>query len=204
MNELDHIRETLSEFDKLPRQALLNALIEAHVEITRIEKIRDQYMHSDLIKSKRADLHARRCEVAVAICRDDEQGLSNDKLNQIADVIWPPPPVPITDLPTNVDMPIATGHIHRVQIDSDRRVISSFCKCGAFVADIEWAYMGEPDFLGLPTWGEKEGRILATNAYALLDSLLKAQYTTTLGDAWSEQFSEWKNRAANFEAKFKS
>lgn len=89
MSDLEMIRDSLSEFNNSSKEFLISALIEMDQELTRVENVRDQYHEAHNATRIRADLHARRCEIALAILRDDEAGLSYNRLNQLADVIWP-------------------------------------------------------------------------------------------------------------------
>jgi hypothetical protein len=100
--EVAMIISSLDTLTAMGPTALLSALVDAHVKLLNLRK-QDHYaaQHRDAIQN-RSDLFARRCELSVAICRDDEQGLSVDQLNRIAEIIWPmgAPPVSI-DTPSN-------------------------------------------------------------------------------------------------------
>lgn len=54
-----------------------------------------------LLSSDQRDLYARRCQIALAILRDDEAGLGSDQLNLIAQHIWPSTPARFSD-PTQI------------------------------------------------------------------------------------------------------
>jgi ABC-type dipeptide/oligopeptide/nickel transport system ATPase component len=96
MSELDEVREVLNILDGMSRTELLAALAEAHETIKRLETKNGDVLQQKNIALNGRDLYARRCNLAVAICRDDEDGLSMDTLNRIAEIIWPSADISLT------------------------------------------------------------------------------------------------------------
>lgn len=187
MSDLETVRDALREL-RHPSVDLVAALIQADQEIVKLEDTRDSWQRSSDQANNRADLFHRRCELAVAILRDDEAGLTYNQLNQLADVIWPKA-IDVTQKPTD---PITFSHDG---INLPHEIVRSTITAG--VRD------SEPAFYITPTWGEKRGWELTNIAQGLLASLMDIARKggITLGP-WYDQYVEWSTQSARFRAKF--
>lgn len=91
MGQLDWFRDQLRELERLDKSDLLSILQEMHGELTDAEKTRRTFLEQRDIAQNSTSLYGRRCEIAVAVLRDDADGLTTDTLNELASVIWPSP-----------------------------------------------------------------------------------------------------------------
>lgn len=89
--DLNEWREMSSDMQEMAALAAGQSLRKLAVDYAHACDNLDRLEGEKEIAMRRADLHARRCELALAILRDDEAGLTQAKLQQIADVIWPQP-----------------------------------------------------------------------------------------------------------------
>jgi len=107
MSDVDAICETIAELECLTKTQLIVTLLALYREKQVSIKAAEEQRHTVTHHADRADLFARRCELAVQILRDDEQGLTVARLEEISKVVWPGSSV-MSD-PTKIPTTIQAG-----------------------------------------------------------------------------------------------
>lgn len=87
----EEVRHAFDWLLEIEPTALLMILQKAFAELRIKEQLRNHERLKFDMSSASNDLYSRRCDLAVAICRNDEQGLTSEKLDLIAAIIWPAP-----------------------------------------------------------------------------------------------------------------
>jgi len=191
------LQDIVDDLIRSSPEALAVDLIETVADLRSTQKRCVELQDARDNAQARVDLFHRRGELSIAILRDDEAGLTRAVLDQIAAIIWPAPKVSVIDEPTKIEQ--APTHVHKVQVDSDRRLISSFCKCGAYVADVEWAVTESERLHQANTEILRLNSVLGV-AKQLIDRFYAALYLDLPTDADAVGEEPWNSLKADIES----
>lgn len=112
MNEFEEFQSALGRLSSRSPLSLLIELAKAYQRILQLEKECNDLCQQRGLALDTSEMFARRCELSVAICRDDEQALTSDKLSAIAKIIWPSKTVnDPTQIPTKNSGMVNANHL---------------------------------------------------------------------------------------------